>query len=291
MPEAAHRRGLAFIHLATLMAGATGLFGKWVTAGPSVITGGRTLVAFLTLIVVARIRGIPLRIAGGRRRALTLLSGVLLAAHWWTFFHAIAVSSVSVTLLALASYPLFTVLLEPLVFREKYRGGDFAAAAVVAAGLALVGHDGGAAAPAGLAWGMLSGAIFSGVALISRAVVSDTPPVTVAANQQFAAMLVSLPFALAAPGVFEARPLILVAILGLVFTAGLQTLFVAGLRHVGARTASIVLMLEPVYGIAFAWAVFGERPTVAMLAGGALIGGAAGAVTLAHAKTRRRHSA
>ncbi|MNP87021.1 EamA-like transporter family protein [compost metagenome] len=38
-----------------------------------------------------------------------------------------------------------------------------------------------------------------------------------------------------------------------------------------ARTAAVVFGMEPVYGIAVAWAVFAETPTVRMLLGGALI--------------------
>ena len=38
-----------------------------------------------------------------------------------------------------------------------------------------------------------------------------------------------------------------------------------------ARTAALVFGMEPVYGIAVAWVVFAETPTLRMLLGGALI--------------------
>ena len=38
-----------------------------------------------------------------------------------------------------------------------------------------------------------------------------------------------------------------------------------------ARTAAVIFALEPVYGIAFAALLFGEQPSLRMLAGGALI--------------------
>lgn len=284
----AHRRGLILIHIATLLAGVTALFGKWVTAGPEVIVAGRTTVAFLTLLLVAKCTGVSLTMPAVRVRLATLASGVVLAAHWWTFFHAIAVSSVSVALLALASYPLSVALAEPLFFKEKYRAGDFVATAVVAAGLWLVVPGEGAMRAAslqGLFWGVLSGALFAGASLLSRvAVGAKQPTVRIAIHQQLAAATVSLPFAVTVPGAFTGRTLALVATLGVLFTAGLQSLFVESLRHIRIRTVSIVLMLEPVYGIVFAWAVFHERPGARMMCGGALICGAALAVTLAHAK-------
>ena len=42
-----------------------------------------------------------------------------------------------------------------------------------------------------------------------------------------------------------------------------------------AHTAGVVAALEPVYGIALAAALLGERPTAGMLAGCALLVGAA----------------
>ena len=63
--------------------------------------------------------------------------------------------------------------------------------------------------------------------------------------------------------------------LGLVCTALAHTLFIASLREVTARTASVVAALEPVYGIALAFVLLGERPDARVLAGGVLIVAAA----------------
>ena len=38
-----------------------------------------------------------------------------------------------------------------------------------------------------------------------------------------------------------------------------------------ARTAAVVFAMEPVYGIAMAWVIFAETPTLRMLLGGVLI--------------------
>jgi drug/metabolite transporter (DMT)-like permease len=57
-----------------------------------------------------------------------------------------------------------------------------------------------------------------------------------------------------------------------VFCTGLaHSLFVASLRVIKARSAAVIFALEPVYGIAFAWWLFNEIPTLRMLLGGTLI--------------------
>jgi drug/metabolite transporter (DMT)-like permease len=65
--------------------------------------------------------------------------------------------------------------------------------------------------------------------------------------------------------------LLLLAVLGIVFTALAHTLFIQGLRGVKAQTASLISSLEPVYGIVFAALLLAEIPTPRTLLGGALI--------------------
>ena len=56
------------------------------------------------------------------------------------------------------------------------------------------------------------------------------------------------------------------------FCTGLSHfLFVSSLTRLNARSAGLVIALEPVYAIAFAWVLFSQQPTVRMMAGAALI--------------------
>lgn len=281
-----HRQGLIQIHIAALLAGLTGLFGKLLPVAPEVITAGRTVIACATLAIIAVATGAGFRI-GNRSDALKIAaSGMFLAAHWMAFFKAIQVSSVAVGLLAFASYPLFVVFLEPLFFREKLRAFDIAAAFVVTAGLAIIAprFDLGDRMTQGLLWGVLSGAFCAGVSLLSRAVVGRSATVTIAFHQQLVAAACTLPFAILAAPEITARTAWLLALLGVVFTAGLQALFVSSLRHITVRTSSLVIMLEPVYAILFAALLLHEHPAPRVLLGGALVCGAVLGVTLKHAR-------
>ena len=62
-----------------------------------------------------------------------------------------------------------------------------------------------------------------------------------------------------------------IGLLGVFCTGVAHSLFVASLAVIKARTAAVVFALEPVYGIAMAWLIFAETPTLRMLLGGALI--------------------
>jgi len=69
--------------------------------------------------------------------------------------------------------------------------------------------------------------------------------------------------------------IVLILLLGVFCTALAHTLFIASMRRVTAHTASVVSVLEPVYGIVWAALLLGEWPDARTVAGGALIIGAA----------------
>ncbi len=265
------RQNMVLLHLAVLLFGVAGLFGKTVGGGAWVIVAGRTVFAALALLLFARWRGVSLavsRVDVGR----FLLSGALLAAHWWTFFHAIALSCVAVGLLGFASFPVFVALLEPMATGERSSRQDKLMIALVTVGLLLVvpEYRFGSAATQGLLWAVLSGLLFALLALANRKLAAYGPVRVAFWQNGVAALLlapVGWPLLWAAPAADWWRLLLL----GVVFTALAHGLFIASLRSVPARLAAVVSALEPVYGIGLAWMLFAEAPDARMLAGGAVI--------------------
>ncbi|HYR52752.1 MAG TPA: DMT family transporter, partial [Candidatus Dormibacteraeota bacterium] len=84
------------------------------------------------------------------------------------------------------------------------------------------------------------------------------------------AFSLALPFALP---VHAARPLDWAIVTGLgVIQIGVAYVFLtAGMRHVRAFEASILLLLEPVLNPVWSWLIHGERPRAWSLVGGAII--------------------
>jgi len=281
MPKPA---GLIEIHAATVLVGLTGLFGKFLDVNPFVITGGRTLVGSLAVLAAAKAMRVDLRVKGARNWGFFALSGGLLAIHWLTFFRAIQVSTVAIGLLAFSSFPLFVTFLEPVLFRERLRGIDIVMAVVVVLGLAVVtpSFDPGNQMTQGVMWGVASGFAYAILCLLTRSHVASQPAMTVTFYQQMFAALFTAPGLWISRGALHGRTVLLLVILGLVFTALAQWLFVTSLRQIRAQTASVVTCLEPVYGILFAVLLLGEKPSARTLLGGLLIFGAVCGVTLLH---------
>lgn len=69
-----------------------------------------------------------------------LFAGLVIAMHWFTFFQAIKVSNVSVTLACLSTGAFFTSLLEPIFFGRKVILYEVLFGLVVIAGLYMIFH-------------------------------------------------------------------------------------------------------------------------------------------------------
>jgi drug/metabolite transporter (DMT)-like permease len=201
------------------------------------------------------------------------LSGALLAVHWYAFFASIQASTVAIGLLAFSTFPLFVTFLEPLVFHERLHRYDVITAVAVMAGLVLVtpDWDTGNQLTQGVLWGVLSAFTYAALSLVNRSYVRVYPTLTVALYQQAFAAICALPFALRCQGVPAGRDLLLLIVLGVIFTGLAQGLIVASLRHLRAQTVGVAFGLEPVYGILLAWLLLSEQPATRTLWGGFLI--------------------
>ena len=266
-------RDFLFIHVATLLFGVAGLFGKLVHLSPVGIVFGRVFFATLFLGPALWLAGRKVTLESNRDYGLLALQGLILATHWGTFFKAIQVSSVAVGLLTFATFPVFTTLLEPLFDRRAFRWGSLVPALWTLAGVAFVvpRFEWGNAMCEGALWGLASGFTFAILSLLNRRSTKRYHGAVISFWQDTAAALFLLPLLLLRPEMPTPTDVGFLLLLGVLFTGVSHTLFIQGMRTVSARRASIIASLEPVYGIAAALYFLGEVPTLRSLAGGSMI--------------------
>ena len=268
-----HTSGLIDIHVAVLLFGLAGLFGKFLALPAWCIVLGRT--AFATIVLgVFLLLAPPIRQPKDvKTMGLFGLLGLILAVHWITFFHAIQVSSVAVGLLAFSTFPIFITCLEPWWFKEKRRPMDMITALLVVLGLCIMAYPSpfGGSVFYGVCWGTVSGFTFAILSLLNRKWVRQYPPAVIAFYQNTGVTLLLLPMIGWVDVRIDAGQLGLLAILGVACTALSHALFIRGLTVVRAQLASVIACLEPVYGIVFAYFLLQEMPSAHTLAGGAVI--------------------
>ena len=273
-----HVSALAAAHGAAVLFGLTGILGALIRFDAVAITAGRAGFAATALLVLALVQRRPLLQGQGSRRAgILLASGFLLAVHWITFFMAVKVGGVAVATLGFASFPAFIALLDVVLFRERIGPAEGTMLALVTLGLVLVtpSFDVGDQGTVGLLWGLASGLSFAGLAICNRRGNRGMDAIQVAFWQNLVVALLVLPLlALGLAGgaaAIDWASWFWLAVLGVLCTGLAHTLFVKSLESLDARSAGMIIALEPVYAIACAWWLFGEEPSGRMLGGASLI--------------------
>src|SRR5256886_1634076 len=267
------RSALVSLHAAVLLFGFAGLFGKWLALSPELIVLGRTIVASIALAALLRVMREP---SGGFEWRLAA-GGAFLWLPWIAFFRALQMSSAAVGLLGFASFPLFVLIAEAAFLRRTLHAADWVTVALVTAGLLLLVPEFRIEnrVVQGLMWGVLSGLMFALLTVGNRALVSRRSATGVALWQNACAAACLVPGFALDPVLPTPRDVALLIVLGVVCTALAHTLFIRSMRVLSAHTASVIATLEPVYGIALAFALLGEAPGWRTLIGAALIVGAA----------------
>lgn len=269
-----HRSYLISLHIAVLLLGMTGLFGKFLSLSPFTIIAGRSFFTVLFLSLSLLILKVSFHVGNRGNQMALIASGVLLSFHWFAFFHSIQLSTVAVGVIGFSTYPVFVTFLEPLLFRETLRLKDVFSGVLVFLGLLCVVPevDLSSSRMEALGWAVLSGAILALFTILNRRLVRDNHFLMITLSQHGTATLVTLPI-VAWSGEWPAQGEVgLLLLLGVLFTAIPQALLVRGLKVVKAQVASVLVGLEPLYSILFAMILLNEFPPLQTLLGGAIIG-------------------
>jgi len=267
------KQSYAALHSAVLLFALSGLFAKWLNISAITIVIGRSFFAVLALLLfIVLVNKQSLAITGKALIAL-LLTGVVLAFHWSSFFYAIQISSVAIGLITFATFPVFVSFLEPLFFKERFKWQSLIQALLTVMGVCLIlpleniDHS----VETGVFWGICSALSFALLTTLNRKFVKEISAKKVAFYQNAFACLLLLPYLLINPISISSTQLGILVLLGVVFTAFAHSLFNHALKEIKAQTASIAVSLEPIYGIIAAYFLLGEAINIMMLVGGSLV--------------------
>ena len=261
------------IHIAVLFFGLAGLFGKLISLPPIVIVFGRVLFASLFLITLLFSKKQSIKLDDRKEYFYFIILGSILAFHWVAFFLAIQLSTVAIGLLMFSTFPVFVTFIEPVFLKENICIKDIFIAAITFCGVALVipNFEFENSMTQGVLWGILSGFSFAILSVLNKKYVSKYKSLVISFYQCSVATIVLIPFIFRLKPVLESKNLMLLIVLGVVFTGVSHTLFINGLKNVKAQTASIIASLEPVYGIIATVILLREIPSLREISGGIII--------------------
>ena len=125
------------LHIIVFVWGFTAVLGALITLDALPLVWYRMSIAVVFIILYIWYQKIPLQLP--RRILLQLLfAGLIIALHWFTFFRAIKVSNVSVTLACLSTGAFFTSLIEPLWLGRKVIWYEVFFGIIVVFGLSII---------------------------------------------------------------------------------------------------------------------------------------------------------
>lgn len=212
------------------------------------------------------------------------LSGLCWCVMYTAFMVALTLTTVANVLITMATAPLFTALGARFVLGHRLALRTWGAIVVAGLGIAwmygqqvsasearhLVGTAVALAVPVAAA---VNWTLLQHVQGAPRGSGTDMLPAVLIGALLSA--LITWPLAL--PFAASAHDLGLLALLGVVQLAIPCLLAVAAARVLSAPEASLLALLEVVFGVAWAWLGAGEAPSAAVLGGGLLVLGALGA--------------
>jgi drug/metabolite transporter (DMT)-like permease len=280
-----HNKSLLYVHVAIFLFGFSALFARLVDQGAVVITFGRVFFSSAFLFLLIKYNKLDIRLDSKRDYGLIFAAGIILAIHWYCFIQSIQLSTVAIGTITFSTFPVFTSFLEPLFFKGKIKIRTVVCSMIVLFGVFIIAqfqpnedYESGQRLM-GIIVGLFSSFTFAILSLLNRSFSAKYRPEIIVFYEQATAAIVLLPFMFVFRPAIAVYDLILLAVLGIIFTAVSHGLFVKGLRHIEVSTAGIISGLEAVYAIVLASILLREFPMPNEIIGGIVVITMAGYIT------------
>lgn len=251
-----HFQGIVFIW------GFTAVLGALITVGAVSLVWYRMLIASAVVFGYIKWKKISLK-----AKTSTLLKmmgvGVLIALHWLTFFGAIKISNVSITLAMMSTGAFFTSILEPIFYKRKLIWYELLFGVLVICGLYLI-FEVETRFSEGILVALFSAFLAALFTLANGKLVKENPPSKISFYELLAgAGFISI-YLIVTSGftssffVLPAMDWVYILILASICTAYAFIASVKVMRHLSPYTIMLTTNLEPVYGIILAYLILGD---------------------------------
>lgn len=214
------------------------------------------------------------------KRGRLVLSGVLLALHWITFFESLKHSPVAVALAILYIGPIAAAILAGPLLGEHVPPRLWAALGVAAFGTLLVIQpwnqtQDGAVTTRGIVMAIISAALLTALLLVGKPVAKALGGLTMAIGELTVASIVLIPATYGALTEFPEEWLGFL-VLGAILTGFAGFIYWEAMRQLPMATVSVIMYVEPASAVVWAAIFLDEIPNATAWIGVAfvLVGGA-----------------
>ena len=266
MTSTSVNKNLLILHFTVIIWGFTGILGNLISISAVQMVWYRVMIASITLIVYFLATKTSLKVSQ-KEFFQFFFTGSIVAIHWILFFHAIKVSTVSVTLVCLSSFTLFTAILEPLIKKQSILIPDVLIGLIIILGIYLI-FKFESQYTEGIILGLSSALASSLFATINSTFVQKSDPKVIGFYELSGAFFWITVYRIFTQDLQNERfdlsgmDWFYLIILGTVCTALAYVAGVSVMRTLSAFRVALITNLEPVYGIVLAFLFFGTKETM-----------------------------
>jgi hypothetical protein len=254
------------LHFVILIFGFTAILGQLISIHTLGLVFFRTLLATIGFFIYFKIKGLSIEIDTKGKWQLLGTGGIIVALHWFTFFYSAKISTIAISLAGLSTTSLWTSFIEPFWNKKRIKPLQVIFGSVIILGLYLIflyefDH----------LWGLvlsiicaILGAIFS--VLNGEFSKKYTPQIITFYEMLGVALTTLIPVLYifisgntSISIIPQGADWLWIFILAFICTIYAYTESVNLVRIFSAFTFNLTLNLEPVYGIIFAYVIFGEK--------------------------------
>jgi len=254
------------LHLIVFIWGFTAILGKLISLDAVTLVWYRIFFTVISIFVFMKIVKIDFRLK--KKEVLQIMGiGAIIAAHWTTFFLAIKISNVSITLASLSTGAFFVSIIDPIINKRKPVFYETMLGLVVVLGIYLilnveVNYQ------TGVYVALLSTFLASLFSVLSSKIANKWDSTVITFYQMLGGILtLSLVMPFMGDDMLNFKipagmDLVYLIILATICTAYTFIAIMKLMRFLSAFTVVLTVNLEPVYGIIMAYFIFGESETM-----------------------------
>ncbi|MFV8224462.1 DMT family transporter [Christiangramia aquimixticola] len=261
------------LNIAVLLISTSGVLGRYISLHPVTTIFYRCLLAVAVFYIYCKWKGISLKVENKKDLLKLILGGILMGAHWVTYFFSLKYSSVAIALLSLFTYPVITALLEPILFKIRFNKIHLGLSILVLFGIYFLSPpmDFGDKTFIAVILGLVSAVFY---ALRNLLMKNEVGRYNGSALMFYQILVIGI---LLSPSIFfseirevldQWKPLLTLAVLT---TCIGHTMFLISFKNFSITAASIMSSIQPVYGIVLGFLFLNEIPSLQTIIGGSLI--------------------
>lgn len=261
------KKSYLLLHIAVILAGFTGVFGKLISLNEGLLTWYRVLFSAIFLFLLLLFFNSNKQIHLKEKINISKV-GMLITIHWVFFYASIKYANISIGVICYSLISFFTALFKPLIDKTKFVKSEMVLSGITLVGISLMFHFD-SSYQLGIMLGIISSAFASLNTIYSEKLVRKYDSITINYYQMVGGTIglgVLLPFYLYFFPVKNLIPdlkdVVYLILLSVFCTVGLYVTVTEVLKKIPAFTVNLSFNLEPIYAIIIAFLFFNEGKEV-----------------------------